>query len=241
MKNNVKLFVKTVSEIFSLQEPIFEIGSLQVPGQEGYADLRPFFSGKRYIGCDMRSGLGVDRTEDVENLSMDNESVGTILMLDTLAHIKNCSRALDEIYRVLKKEGIVVVSSILCFPICRCPEDYWRFTSSGLNHLLRDFPFRIIGTQGASEFPHSVFGIGFKSGCEERITRYFNEFNAAFSDKFQTTKISVREKICRATAIKLGLDKKYPAIKRVLSLNEIKLELYYLGKRLYPDHTSGKS
>src|SRR3990170_3566069 len=41
MQDHVKLFVKTFSELVP-DSPIYEFGSLQVPGQEGFADLRSF-------------------------------------------------------------------------------------------------------------------------------------------------------------------------------------------------------
>jgi len=60
MRDNVKKFVQTFSKAFDVPGPIYEFGSLQVEGQIGYADLRPFFSGKQYTGCDFRMGPGVD-------------------------------------------------------------------------------------------------------------------------------------------------------------------------------------
>ena len=42
----VKQFVKIVAETMAITEPIFEFGSLQVSGQEGFADLRPLFPNK---------------------------------------------------------------------------------------------------------------------------------------------------------------------------------------------------
>ncbi|MQY58055.1 MAG: hypothetical protein GH144_00405 [Clostridia bacterium] len=50
----VKQFVEIVAETMPITEPIFEFGSLQVPGQEGFADLRPLFPNKEYVGCDIR-------------------------------------------------------------------------------------------------------------------------------------------------------------------------------------------
>ena len=58
-------------------EPIVEIGAFQVSGQEAIADLRPIFPGKRYIGCDMQPGPGVDRIEDIHALSFASGEVGT--------------------------------------------------------------------------------------------------------------------------------------------------------------------
>ena len=69
MRGNIREFVRAVAETIEIPEPIVEIGSFQVEGLIYAVDLRPFFLGKRYIGCDVREGPGVDRIEDVRRLS----------------------------------------------------------------------------------------------------------------------------------------------------------------------------
>ncbi len=163
MRKNVKKFVKLVSEVLTIQEPVYEIGSLLPPGQMELADLRTYFPGKEYVGCDMQAGQGVDRIEDVENLSLQSETVGTVLMMDTLEHIKNCHRALDEIHRVLKPGGTVIMTSVMDFFIHCYPSDYWRFTPHAFDILLDRFSHRFIFSQGFPIFPHTIFGVGIKS------------------------------------------------------------------------------
>ena len=66
MRENVKSFVALCADALDLREPIYEFGSYQVAGQEGLADLRPLFRGRRYVGCDMRPGPGVDEVMDLQ-------------------------------------------------------------------------------------------------------------------------------------------------------------------------------
>lgn len=178
MRQNIRFFVEEVSKNFTIMEPIIEVGSFIVPGQEELANLRPLFPGKQFIGCDMRYGNGVDRLENVECLSFENESIGTILIMDTLEHVENCFNALDEIYRVLKKDGIVIMSSVMDFPIHDYPSDYWRFTPEAFKLLLKKFPIKIIGIQGNSEHPHTVYGIGLKSQDFEKYNFILNRLNS---------------------------------------------------------------
>jgi len=194
----VKVFVQICSKIFDPPEPIFEIGSLQVSGQEGYADLRPLFQGKTYVGCDMRPGLGVDRIENVENLTIQDETVGTILIIDTLEHVENPHKALDEIYRVLKKDGIIIMTSVMNFPIHDYPGDFWRFTPEAFNLLLKDFPVRIIGSQGHPLNPHTVFGIGFKSNADDPVICKFEEFYRCFLEElYKGATLKIKSKILK--------------------------------------------
>ncbi len=60
MRNHDKAFCRLVAENLDCPAPVFEFGSYQVEGQEGYANLREVFVGKTYVGCDMRPGPGVE-------------------------------------------------------------------------------------------------------------------------------------------------------------------------------------
>lgn len=166
MRGNIRAFVKVVAETLESPEPIIEIGSFQVAGQMYSADLRPLFPGKKYLGCDVQEGPGVDRIEDVHRLSFADRSIGTVLMLETLEHVQNPLRAMAEIFRVLRAEGVVVISSCMDFPVHEYPADYWRFTPQGFDLLLEHFSPRRVYVQGHPRFPHSVVGVGRKGGSD---------------------------------------------------------------------------
>jgi len=163
MRQLIKDFVEICSKTLPILEPIYEFGSLQVAGQEGFADLRPFFPGKKYIGVDLRSGLGVDVIMDLHNIDLDSESVGTVLIMDTLEHVEYPHRALKEVHRILKAKGMVIISSVMKFPIHEYPNDFWRFTPEGLKSVLRLFAYSFVSFVGNKEFPHTVIGLGFKN------------------------------------------------------------------------------
>jgi SAM-dependent methyltransferase len=109
MRDNVRAFVAAAAESFSLPVPVYEFGSYIVPGQESIGDLRPLFAGREYVGCDMREGPGVDQVEDISRLSMAEESVPSIVCVETLEHVFEVRRAVDEIIRVLAPGGIVLI------------------------------------------------------------------------------------------------------------------------------------
>lgn len=162
MRDNILEFVRLVRTAIHIREPIVEIGSLQVAGQVGYADLRPYFPGLEFIGCDLGQGDGVDVLENAENLSFDSRSIGTILILDTLEHVQNPFSVMDEIHRVLKPGGAVIMSSVMAWPIHDYPHDYWRFTPQSFELLLQQFRNRFVFYQGQKQFPHAVLGLGIK-------------------------------------------------------------------------------
>ncbi len=163
MRDNCKIFVRLVSEIFNLPEPIFEFGSLQVPNQEEYANLRPIFKEKKYIGIDMQKGLGVDIVGDIMHIGINAKSVGTVLAVETFEHVKNPFSAINEIHRVLKDEGLLIMTTPFYFKIHAYPFDYWRMTPSAYETLLERFAKKFICSQGEKKRPHTLFAIASKS------------------------------------------------------------------------------
>lgn len=162
MRESIKQFVEIVADTLPIPEPIYEFGSLQVPGQEGFADLRPLFAGKEYVGCDMQEGAGVDRILNLHDIDLPSETAGTVLMLDTLEHVEFVRKATEEAHRILKPDGILVISSIMNFPIHDYPHDYWRFTPEAFKSLLKSFESCFVDFAGDKLFPHTVVGVGFK-------------------------------------------------------------------------------
>jgi len=167
MRETIKKFVSLVASSFTIKEPIYEFGALQVPGQEGFADLRPLFPGEEYVGVDMREGRGVDRLLNLHKIDLPSESAGTVLCLDTLEHVEYPHRALEEIHRILKSDGIAVISSTMYFPIHDYPNDFWRFTPQALKSILKPFTGSFIGFAGEANFPHTLVGIGFKGAIPD--------------------------------------------------------------------------
>jgi SAM-dependent methyltransferase len=169
MRGNIREFVRVAAGVIEFPEPIVEIGSLQVEKQVYDADLRPFFPGKAYVGCDRREGRGVDRIEDVHRLSFADSAVGAVLMLETLEHVENPLQAMAEIFRVLRPGGVVLISSCMDFPVHEYPADYWRFPPQGFDLLLGRFSPRRVYVQGHPRFPHSLVGVGTKGGGDDAL------------------------------------------------------------------------
>lgn len=160
MRDNVKTFTAMASKAFSVPEPVLEIGARPAEGQEGYAELRSFFAGKRYIGGDFLPGPAVDVLLDTHLLGVRDGTVGAVVMMDTLEHVQDPLLALREVHRVLRSDGLVLIGSVMNFPIHNHPWDYWRFTPAAFDLLLRPFPLRSVWYQGDPLAPHTVLGAG---------------------------------------------------------------------------------
>jgi SAM-dependent methyltransferase len=163
MRDHNKTFCRLAAETFDCPGPVFEFGSYQVEGQVDYADLRTFFPGKPYVGCDMRPGPGVDRVEDVSAIRLGDATAGTVLCIETFEHVFEVRRAFDEVFRILQPGGLFVITSPLNFRIHGYPDDYWRMTPNCLRRMLGPYAARLTGYQGYHKFPHSVMGLAFKA------------------------------------------------------------------------------
>jgi SAM-dependent methyltransferase len=180
MRDNVRAFVEVAAKSFELQGPIYEFGSYQVEGQEAVADLRTLFPGQPYIGCDMRAGPGVDRIEDLGELSLADESARTIICVDTLEHVFEARRAADELVRVLAPGGTILVTTPFEFHIHGYPNDYWRLTPACWQRLLADLDGLLVGWQGPEKRPHTVWAIGCKSPLDARYSQRVEQFITAY-------------------------------------------------------------
>jgi SAM-dependent methyltransferase len=115
MRELIRQFVETCAQTLPISEPICEFSSFQVLGQEDLADLRPFFPGKKYVGADMREGPGVDIILNLHHIDLPSDSIGTVLVMDTLEHVEFPRKAIKEVHRILKPHGILIISSVMNF------------------------------------------------------------------------------------------------------------------------------
>lgn len=69
---------------------------------------------------------------DAESLPFDNETYNCVILNQVLEHCQRPWICINEAYRVLKKQGIVILSSPFFYQIHEWPGDYYRFTPEGL-------------------------------------------------------------------------------------------------------------
>lgn len=80
---------------------------------------------------------------DVLNLPFENESADSVIFTQVLEHVSNPNLALDEITRILKYDGILVISVPFIYQAHAQPHDYWRFSEHGIKKLLQDRNYKI--------------------------------------------------------------------------------------------------
>jgi SAM-dependent methyltransferase len=109
--------------------------TLDVGAQNGpYAAFFP-----NRIGLDIRRGRDVKVLGDAQGLCFTDGVFDVVLCTEVLEHLPEPQRAIDEMFRVLRPGGTLLLTTRFLFPIHDAPNDYFRFTKYGLRHLLRRF------------------------------------------------------------------------------------------------------
>lgn len=108
-----------------------EVGSRDINGA-------PARRTERYIGIDQIAGKGVDIRASGHDLPFPSAQFDYCICAETLEHDTAPWETAQEIIRVTKPNGLVIVTVPgIGFPRHDYPSDYWRFTTDGLGLLFR--------------------------------------------------------------------------------------------------------
>ena len=169
MTKPLRKAVEAIAEVISPKKKVLEIGSLLVRNQSALANMRGMFGESEYVGIDMRSGSGVDRVVNAEQLPFPDGSFDLVLCLEVLEHAEKPWVVAGEIERVLKTDGVAIVSSQQNFPIHNHPSDYFRYTPFGMRSLFSKLKSNLVFGIGeefgnlVSKNPEHVILVGSKS------------------------------------------------------------------------------
>jgi len=153
---------------------------------------------KEYVAFDMVIGPKIDVVGDALNLPFNVETFDTVISTQVLEHVERPWLMIKEIHRVLKENGICILTVPFLVPYHPDPADYFRYTKEGLESLFKNEGFKIIRCNyygslfsTLSEIFRFVLFNPYKKKqgvWSERIIRYQIKL-ANFLDKFIKTDI----------------------------------------------------
>lgn len=91
------------------------------------------------INVDASKYDDVEIVADITNLPFENESAGVVVCDTVLEHVKDTTKALSEIKRILKPGGYAYITLPFLYPFHASPDDFERWTLRGLENSLKDF------------------------------------------------------------------------------------------------------
>ncbi len=111
---------------------ILDVGSKHSP----YKKYIPY---SKYLRLDVDEKSGPDICCDLHKIEWQPEYFDTVIATEVLEHLYDPQKAVSEIHRILKKGGVVILSTRFIYHYHPDPKDYYRFTPDSLRYLLRDF------------------------------------------------------------------------------------------------------
>lgn len=120
------------------------------------------FQCEEYIGCDIyESGHNsndkkVDVFYDGHTLPFNSESFDTILITQVLEHVQNFDEIFKELVRVLKKNGIFIITVPFVGEEHEKPYDFRRFTSFGVKNFFDKYNIEILEIRKSTNYKNSI-------------------------------------------------------------------------------------
>jgi len=115
-------------------------------GSAPYWNLR---SDLNWLGIDVVDGPKVDFTINKDSSwPINDASFDYIFCTQVLEHVENPAFLVSEIRRVLKPGGKVLMNAPFLYPFHGMPNDQFRYTTTQLRYLFREFEIQECGTLG---------------------------------------------------------------------------------------------
>ena len=117
---------------------VLSLGSGDDTDGEGSTYRHYFRSATSYTTSEVTKSVHCDLVIDIRAMpEISDESFDCVYCSGVLEHVDNLTAALDEITRILKRNGTLLLGLPFRQPLHLGPQDFWRFTEFGIRHLLK--------------------------------------------------------------------------------------------------------
>lgn len=117
---------------------VLDIGAGEM---DRYKDL---FKYKEKINMDISKGKNVDVVGSADNIPFSDDSFDSVLCTQVFEHLKYPNKAASEIFRVLKKDGVVLITVPQTNELHEEPNDFFRYTKYGIRSIFEDAGFKTV-------------------------------------------------------------------------------------------------
>lgn len=137
----VKLIILRLSTLLERKTDVLvDVGGGQEPQYKGILKSLA----KKYWNLEINKGRQVDIVATIYNLPLSKSTVNIITLFMVMEHLNNPIKGIKECRRVLKKDGLLALTTVQYWHTHNHPDDYFRYTKSGLEYLVNSNGFKII-------------------------------------------------------------------------------------------------
>jgi SAM-dependent methyltransferase len=144
LKRNI---IKVIGNYFSERNDyiFLDYGCGSKPYEQLYKEVS-----SEYLGADLEENDQADIfiDQDTGKIDIEDNYADGIISTQVLEHVEDPPGYLKEAYRVCKSNGILIISTHGFFPYHPNPQDYWRWTGSGLKKILRESGWEVVQVNG---------------------------------------------------------------------------------------------
>lgn len=104
----------------------------------------------RYIGADIPENTLAEAVLEPETsrIELEDASVDLVISTQVLEHVNSPRLYLEEAFRICKAGGLLILSTHGHWMYHPTPQDFWRWTSSGLKNTIEQAGFEVIHAEG---------------------------------------------------------------------------------------------
>lgn len=128
-------------------------------GTRPYADL---FNATEYVGLELdtpssRARATADVYYDGGRFPFDDGTFSSVVSNQVLEHVPHTGQFLDEVYRMLRVDGMLLLTAPFIWDEHEQPNDYLRYSSFGIKALLEQHNFEVISQHKSVNDIRAVF------------------------------------------------------------------------------------
>ena len=135
---------KALDKLLEKHTSLYKGIVLDIGGRDRGIFKKPKQKAEKWIFADIESKHKPDIILDVANMeNIKTESIDVINAIELFEHVFNINDGISECYRVLKKDGIFILSVPFLFPVHADPFDYQRWTNTKWEKQLKNIGFKV--------------------------------------------------------------------------------------------------
>ena len=116
-----------------------------------YLEYMDLSKAKSFVVIDIQPTPIVQVVGSVTNMPIRSKSIDTVLCFNLLEHVFDYEAALSEIHRVMKPGAVLYGWVPFIMGVHGDPHDYWRYTPTALEQLLRNARLKPLTIEGCGD------------------------------------------------------------------------------------------